>query len=153
MCNSITSAGGQTILMELCSISSVVASCDFLDFGRRLRLNGFLRRYDQKETRGFGEFQMKKFIVMLAVLGALGAAACDSQKEKADTAADKAAADKADADKAASDAKAAADKAAEDKAAAEKAAQQTPAESTTTPPAETTTPPADTTTPAPAPSP
>jgi hypothetical protein len=123
--------------MELCSISSVVASCDFLDFGRRLRLNGFLRRYDQKETRGFGEFQMKKFIVMLAVLGALGAAACDSQKEKADTAADKAAADKA----------------AEDKAAAEKAAQQTPAESTTTPPAETTTPPADTTTPAPAPSP
>jgi hypothetical protein len=131
-------------------------SCDFLDFVRGLRLNGFLRRYDPKnETRGFGEFQMKKFIVMLAVLGALGAAACDSQKEKADTAADKAAADKADADKAASDAKAAADKAAEDKAAAEKAAEQAPA-NTTPPPAETppaTTPPADNSTPAPAPSP
>ena len=83
-----------------------------------------------------GRCLMRKFLIGLAVLGALGGAACDSQKEKADTAADKAAADKA-----------AADKAAADKAAAEKAASETPA--TPAPPANDSS----TTQPTPAPAP
>jgi hypothetical protein len=101
-------------------------------------------------------FDMRKFLVALAIVSALGVSACNDQKEKADTAADKASTDKAAADKAADEAKAAADKAAADKAAAEKAAAETPAtpappanEMSTTPPAAPTTPPA----PAPAPSP
>lgn len=94
-----------------------------------------------------GRCVMRKFLIALAVLGALGSAACDSQKEKADTAADKAAADKAAADKAATEAKDAADKAAADKAAAEKAASETPA--TPAPPANDSS----TTQPTPAPAP
>jgi len=76
----------------------------------------------KKVRRMKGRIEMKKVLVALSVICALGLTACDNSKEKAE--ADKAAADaKATADKAAADTKAAADKAAEDaKAAADKAA-------------------------------
>jgi membrane protein involved in colicin uptake len=110
-----------------------------------LRINGLFQlseRHRKIFSRAKRErFNMRKFLVALAIVGTLGVAACDNQKEKADTAADKASTDKAAADKAADEAKAAADKAAADKAAAEKAASETPAT------------PAPSTSPAPAPAP
>jgi membrane protein involved in colicin uptake len=117
-----------------------------------LRING-LFQLSERHRKNIGRanrerFDMRKLLVALAIVGTLGITACDNQKEKADTAADKASTDKAAADKAADEAKAAADKAAADKAAAEKAASETPA--TPAPANETSpTPP----TPPPAPSP
>jgi hypothetical protein len=104
---------------------------DRLAFSQRLRLNLFSSTFGNTLELLPGRFDMRKFLVALALLGALGCAACNDQKSDT-TAADKAAADKTAADKAAADAKDAADKAAADKAAADKAAEK-PAEAPAAP--------------------